>query len=120
MSFSGTMQSVIKVFARYCSDCMHRNVCIFTDEVRKYEEQCARWGTGTGCYMQTTFRCTEKKTDMLEKVPEIIRCKDCRYVRRWRDDESAKKFGQIYECVKEVFLNPKEDNFCSKAERRGT
>lgn len=54
----------------------------------------------------------------LEAQPEIIRCKDCKYVTRWRSKESARKFGQIYECRRGVFTVPKPDDFCSYAERR--
>ena len=50
--------------------------------------------------------------------PEIIRCKDCKHVRKWRSEESAKKFGQVYECARGVLSCPKSDDFCSKAERR--
>jgi hypothetical protein len=50
--------------------------------------------------------------------PEIIWCKDCEHVRKWRSEESAKKFGQIYECARGVLNCPKPEDFCSKAERR--
>lgn len=49
---------------------------------------------------------------------EIIRCKDCKYLRKWRSEESAKKFGQIYECARNVLDCPKPEDFCSMAERR--
>jgi hypothetical protein len=52
------------------------------------------------------------------KQPEIIWCEDCEHVRKWRDEESAKKFGQVYECVRGVFDCPNTYDFCSKAERR--
>lgn len=50
--------------------------------------------------------------------PKIIRCKDCRHLQKWRSEESAKKFGQIYECVRNVLNCPKPEDFCSHAERR--
>ena len=50
--------------------------------------------------------------------PEIIRCKDCKYIQKWRSEESAKKFGQIYECARNVLNCPKPEDFCSHAERR--
>ena len=50
--------------------------------------------------------------------PEIVRCKDCKHVFRYRSEESAKKFGQIYECRRGVLNLPKLNDFCSKAERR--
>ena len=50
--------------------------------------------------------------------PEIIRCEDCKHVQRWRSEESAKKFGQAYECARNVINCPKPDDFCSYAERR--
>ena len=50
--------------------------------------------------------------------PEVIRCKDCKHIRRWRSEEVAQKFGQAYECAHGVFLAPRADDFCSMAERR--
>lgn len=50
--------------------------------------------------------------------PEIVCCKDCKHIRRWRSEEAAQKFGQIYECAYGVFRVPHADDFCSKAERR--
>ena len=50
--------------------------------------------------------------------PGIIRCKDCKHVRKWRSEESAKKFGQVYECARGVLNCPNPEDFCSKAERR--
>ena len=50
--------------------------------------------------------------------PEIIRCKNCKHLQKWRSEESAKKFGQIYECVINVLTCPKPDDFCSCGERR--
>ena len=62
--------------------------------------------------------------DAMEKViklppaqPEIIRCEDCKHVRKWRSEESAKKFGQVYECARGVFACPNPEDFCSHAER---
>lgn len=51
-------------------------------------------------------------------VVPVVRCKDCKYVRKFRSEESAKKFGQLYECVQNVFLSPHPDGFCSYGERR--
>lgn len=50
--------------------------------------------------------------------PEIIRCKDCKHIQRCRSEESAKKFGQIYECARNVFDSPKPEDYCSWSERR--
>ena len=50
--------------------------------------------------------------------PKIIRCKDCKHIQKWRSEESAKKFGQIYECARSVLNCPKPEDFCSYAERR--
>lgn len=50
--------------------------------------------------------------------PEIIRCKDCKHLQKWRSEESAKEFGQIYACARNVFDCPKPEDFCSFAERR--
>ena len=49
---------------------------------------------------------------------EIVRCMDCKHLQKWRSEESAKKFGQIYECARNVLNCPKPEDFCSRAERR--
>lgn len=56
--------------------------------------------------------------EMPSAQPEIVCCKDCKHIRRWRSEEAAQKFGQIYECAYGVFRVPHADDFCSKAERR--
>lgn len=53
-----------------------------------------------------------------DEVGELVRCKDCKHLQKWRSEESAKKFGQIYECGKDVLDCPKTEDFCSRAERR--
>ena len=50
--------------------------------------------------------------------PEIVRCGDCKHVRRWRSEEAAQKSGQVYDCAQGVFLAPRADDFCSKGERK--
>lgn len=50
--------------------------------------------------------------------PEIIHCKECKFLQKWRSEESAKKFGQIYECLRDVLMSPLPDDFCSKGKRR--
>ena len=62
-------------------------------------------------------------TEVTEKMEEwnfrhVVYCKDCKYLQKWRSEESAKKFGQIYECIRNVFDCPKPEDFCSFAERR--
>lgn len=58
----------------------------------------------------------------LEALPsvqtEVVRCKDCKHVRRWRSKEAELKFGQVYDCAYVVFLAPRAEDFCSHAERR--
>ena len=65
---------------------------------------------------------TEKDVTRLLSLPsaqpEIIRCKDCKHVQKVRSEKSAKKFGQIYKCVRNVLECPKSEDFCSYAERR--
>lgn len=58
------------------------------------------------------------KRDAQAEQPDLIRCRDCKYVRTWRSESSAKKYGQIYECVKGVLFCPEADDFCSRAERQ--
>ena len=62
--------------------------------------------------------CIEFIERMPSAQPDIIRCKDCKHLQKWRSEESAKKFGQIYECVRNVLDRPKLEDFCSHAERR--
>ena len=50
--------------------------------------------------------------------PEVIRCKECKHLHKWRSEESAKKFGQIYTCAKDVLNCPKPEDFCSRPERK--
>lgn len=52
---------------------------------------------------------------MIIKMPDIIKCKDCKYLQRWRTPEQAEKFGQIYECEKLILSCPEPDDYCSKA-----
>ena len=51
-------------------------------------------------------------------MADIIRCKDCKYLERWRYSEDAKKNGQLYYCSLLVITNPSPDDYCSKAERK--
>lgn len=62
--------------------------------------------------------CIVAVKDQSSEPYEIIRCKDCIHIRKWRSEESAKKFGQIYECTYGVLMRPFPDDFCSKAERK--
>lgn len=58
------------------------------------------------------------EAEAMTEQPEIVRCKDCKHIQKWRSEESAKKFGQIYECARNVLNCPKSDDFCSYAERK--
>ena len=51
-------------------------------------------------------------------MPDIIKCKDCKYLQRWRTPEQAERFGQVYECEKLILSCPEPDDYCSKAERK--
>ncbi len=51
-------------------------------------------------------------------VVPVVRCRDCKHVRKWRSEESAKKFGQIYECARGVLACPDPNDFCSYGERK--
>ena len=67
MTSSGTMQSAIEMFARYCSDCIHRHVCKYTDDVLWYEQHFYRHGTGTGCVQTVTINCAERRLEVQER-----------------------------------------------------
>ena len=64
------------------------------------------------------YRIRDAIEDLPSAQPEIIRCRDCKHCRRERSEESAKKFGQIYYCARNVFSCQTPDDFCSRAERR--
>lgn len=53
----------------------------------------------------------------VDAVPVVL-CKDCKYVSTVRTPESARKFGQLYDCGVGVFGSPSADDFCSYGERR--
>ena len=70
----------------------------------------------TGILSEPRARMFEKTINALPPVqPEIIRCKDCKHLQKWRSEESAKKFGQIYECARGVLNCPTPEDFCSRA-----
>ena len=58
-----------------------------------------------------------KSLEPADVVP-VVRCKDCKHVRKWRSEESAKKFGQVYECALGVLACPDPNDFCSYGERK--
>lgn len=96
-------------------------------ELAKYSPKVEN-GSGDLIYRQAAIDAIKKSrflVDAMGKViklpsaqPEIIRCKDCKHLQKWRSEESAKKFGQIYERAKNVFDCPEPEDFCSHAERR--
>jgi len=51
-------------------------------------------------------------------VVPVVRCGECKYVTRWRSEESAKKFGQVYECARGVLTCPDPNDFCCRGERK--
>jgi len=51
-------------------------------------------------------------------VVPVVFCKDCKYVQKFRSEESAKKFGQVYECLKYTIPCPNPTDFCSYGERK--
>ena len=55
---------------------------------------------------------------MKGEQPEIIRCKDCKHFIKHRDEKSAKKFGQEYECECGRLNVPEPDDFCSRPKRK--
>ena len=48
-------------------------------------------------------------------MTDILKCKDCKYLLEMRSPESAKKYGQIYECSLGVMSDLTPDDYCSKA-----
>ena len=85
--------------------------------IRWIKAECNPYGKPTLDY-ETSCRIMEHLDRMPSAESEIIRCKDCKHIQKWRSEESAKKFGQIYECARSVFYCPKPEDFCSYAERR--
>lgn len=51
-------------------------------------------------------------------VVPVVRCWKCKYVIKWRSEESARKFGQVYECRREVLTCPDPNDFCCRGERK--
>jgi len=68
-------------------------------------------------FVELTFDAVKEIIELLEET-EIVKCKDCKHIQKWRNEESAKKFGQIYECARSVLNCPKPEDFCSRAERK--
>ena len=68
------------------------------------------------------LKCNKRIRNGIRWLPsaqsEIIRCKNCKHLQKWRSEESAKKFGQSYTCARNVLYCPKPDDFCSYGERR--
>ena len=50
----------------------------------------------------------------------IIKCKDCKYLEKWRTPERSEQFGHLYVCTKLVISGPSPDDYCSKAEKKET
>ena len=48
---------------------------------------------------------------------KIIRCENCEYFIKQRSEESARKYGQIYECYKNIFMCPQPHDYCSRAKK---
>ena len=51
-------------------------------------------------------------------MDDIIKCKDCKYLERWRTPERSEQFSYLYVCGKYVISSPSSDDYCSKAERK--
>ncbi len=65
----------------------------------------------------------EKAMEAVRQLPAadvvpVVRCRDCKYVRKFRSEESAKKFGQVYECVRYTIPCPNPTDFCSYGKRK--
>lgn len=75
------------------------------------------------CLAETAFGMCPCTPDCENYIPRdssarIVRCKDCKHVRKWRSEESAKKFGQVYECALGVLACPDPNDFCSYGVRK--
>lgn len=75
------------------------------------------------CLVETAFGMCPCTPDCENYIPKdssviIVRCKDCKHVRKWRSEESAKKFGQVYECALGVLACPDSNDFCSYGVRK--
>ncbi len=91
-------------------DSVDRQAAIEALIQKLYEKPEEYWDNGLNRYD------IEETINALQPAqPEIIRCNDCEHLRKWRSEESAKKFGQIYECARGVLNCPTPEDFCSKA-----
>lgn len=68
--------------------------------------------------MQEAFNVNDGYFVDSTSVVPVVRCKDCKYSTKWRPEESAKKFGQVYECVRGVLTCPDPNDFCCHGERK--
>ena len=116
-------QRIIDRFMAFASaqpECIQNNAVHLCDSCQYTYVTCpshgndAVFGDGKG----NDNICACNKYRPISAQPENIRCKDCKHSRKWRSEESAKKFGQIYGCARNVFDCPKPEDFCSHAERR--
>lgn len=90
-----------------------------TDEyIRKQEAidivvfECGKW---TGLAKEIS---KQLKQLSAANVVSVVHCRDCKHVRKWRSEESAKKFGQVYECAMHIISCPNPNDFCSYGERK--
>lgn len=119
-----TIDAMPTVEPEPCEDVVSRNAIVqkLNKMDRYVSEELRLCDTDKKFPKNEVFIVDDVYEEIVEKLPstqpEIIRCKDCKHLQKWRSEESAKKFGQIYECGRNVLNHPKPEDFCSHAERR--
>ena len=73
----------------------------------------------TARHLSAIFDCEDTIIDLpAADVVPVVRCWKCKYATRWRSGESARKFGQVYECVRGVLTCPDPNDFCCRGDRK--
>lgn len=92
------------------------NVRSIRQELQLLEEQLKKHGRNEPSQSPTVQ--PDPDTVSRQAEPQIIHCKDCKSLLKWRSEEAAKEWGQSYECAQGVLLAPHPDDYCSHAKRK--
>lgn len=112
---------------KHCRGCPHLDFNEMSDEMYCKLKDCElirlRWHKQRPDWCPLVMQRGEKIVNRLRNDPEaewveIVRCKDCKYLQKWRSEEPAMKFGQIYECGKGVLMDPVPEDFCSRSKKK--
>ena len=94
---------------RACAEA-HRQLAEWLRELQERRKERDYWQEKAHSYEQTIF----KLTDAISKQPEIVHCGDCKHYKI--DHPRANGYHCCFRCHN--IFPMKEDDFCSRAERR--